>query len=30
MNLDLAARDGVTLFGVVLLGVVGFCGSLEN
>lgn len=30
MNLDLAARDGVILFGVVLLGVVGFCGSLEN
>ena len=30
MNLDLAARDGVTLFGVVLLGVVGFCGSLVN
>ena len=24
MNLDLAARDGVTPFGVVLLGVVGF------
>jgi hypothetical protein len=30
MNLDLAARDGVILLGVVLLGVVGFCGSLEN
>ncbi len=30
MNLDLAARDDGALFGVWLLGVVGFCGSLVN
>ena len=30
MNLDLAARDGVTLLWVVVLCVVGFRGSLEN
>jgi hypothetical protein len=30
MNLDLAARDGTAPLGVVVLGVVGFRGSLEN
>jgi hypothetical protein len=31
MNLDLAARDdGFPFWGLVLLGVVGFRGSLEN
>lgn len=30
MNLDLAARDGVILLGVVVLGVAGFHGSLVN
>jgi hypothetical protein len=29
MNLDLAARDDGFPFGEWLLGVVGFCGSLE-
>jgi hypothetical protein len=30
MNLDLAARDGTALLGVVVLGVDGFHGSLEK
>jgi hypothetical protein len=30
MNLDLAARGDGALLGVLLLGVVGFRGSLEN